>query len=243
MHTRRLAAYLLGGWILGILIFSFVANQSFSNVDRILNNPPGPAAKDIEDLGQDIARLLLRYEASELNRFFLEVWGVAQIGIGLAVLSAAVFTAHRSKFIMYATGAMILIALFQVGYIVPSMAAIGRSFDFLPPAAAPREREIYASYHVMYSTAEILKLILGFLLSARLLFDRYGWKQKLLPAAPRRLERKRKTGVGGRASGSDGVVTRRSSSRSSSSSTAEVDSGTKTEVKTVDHTDDSHIDG
>ena len=90
MHTRRLAAYLLGGWILGILIFSFVSSQSFSNVDRILNNPPGPLAKDIEDLGQDIARQMLKYEASELNRFFLEVWAVAQIGIGLAVLSAAV---------------------------------------------------------------------------------------------------------------------------------------------------------
>jgi hypothetical protein len=240
MHTRRLAAFLLGGWILGILIFTFVSNQSFLNVDRVLTNPPGPAAKDIEDLGQDIARLLMRYQASELNRFFLEVWGVAQIGIGLAVLSAAVFTAHRSKFIMSATAGMILIALFQVTYIAPSMAAIGRSFDFLPPAAAPREREIFASYHVMYSTAEMLKLILGFLLSARLLFDRYGWKQKFLPVAPKRLERKRKTGVGGRASGTDGVVSRRSSSRTG---TSEVDSGTKTEVKTVDHPDDSHVDG
>jgi len=232
MHTRRLAAYLLGGWILGILIFGFVISQNVANVDRIMNNPPGPFAKDIEDLGQDITRLMMRYQASELTRFLLEVWGVAQIGIGLAVLSSALFTAHRSKFIIYASGAMILIAVFQVGYVVPSMAAISRSFDFLPPAAAPKERDIYASYHVMYSTAEALKLILAFLLSARLLFDRYGWKQKLLPAPPKRLERKRKTGVGGRASGSDGVARSRTSS-----------AGAQTEVKTIDHSNDSHIDG
>ena len=232
MHTRRLAAYLLGAWILGILIFSFVNTQSFANVERIMNNPPGPVAKDIEDLGQDITRLMMRYQASELTRFFLEVWGVAQIGIGLALLSSALFTAHRSKFIMYATGGMILLVILQVGYIVPSMAAISKSFDFLPPAAAPRERDIYASYHVMYSTAEALKLIIAFLLSGRLLFDRYGWKQKLLPPAPKRLERKRKSGVGGRASGTDGVVVRRSSS-----------ARPETEVKTVDHSDDSHIDG
>jgi hypothetical protein len=234
MHTRRLAAYLLGAWILGILIFSFVNTQNFANVDRIMNNPPGPVAKDIEDLGQDITRLMMRYQASELSRFLLEVWGVAQIGIGLAVLCAALFTAHRSKFIMFAAGSMILIVIFQVGYVLPSMAAISRSYDFLPPAAAPKERDIYASYHVMYSTAEALKLIISFLLSGRLLFDRYGWKQKLLPPAPKRLERKRKSGVGGRASGTDGVVVRRTSSSSAP---------TQAEVKTVDHPDDSHVDG
>jgi hypothetical protein len=221
--------------MLAILIFGFISSQNLANVDRILSSPPGPVAKDIEDLGSDITRLLLRYQATELNRFLAETWGVAQIGLGAAVLSAVLFTAHRSKFLVYATAVMILIAIFQVSYIRPSMNALGRSFDFLPLTAATKDRESYQSYAVMYTVAEVFKLIIGFLLSCRLLFDRYGWKQKLLPPAPKRLERKRKKSVGGAASGTDGIVDRRSTSAASKAAVSE--------VKAVDHADDSHIDG
>ena len=87
MHTRRLASFILGAWILGSLIMLFVSYQNGLNVDKILNNPPGPVAKDIEELGSDITRLLLKYQATEMNRFLSETWGVGQIGIGLAFLS------------------------------------------------------------------------------------------------------------------------------------------------------------
>jgi hypothetical protein len=211
--------------MLAMLIFGFISMQNMSNVDRILGSPPGPVAKDIEDLGTDIARLLMRYQATELNRFLAETWGVAQIGLGAAALSAVLFTAHRSKFLIYATCVMILIAIFQVAYIRPSMNALGRSFDFLPASAATRERDAYQSYATMYTVAEAIKLIIGLLLSCRLLFDRYGWKQKLMPHPPKRLQRKRKSSVGGSASGTDGIVDRVS------------------EVKAIDDADHSHIDG
>ena len=217
--------------MLAILIFGFISMQNMSNVDRILGSPPGPVAKDIEDLGTDITRLLMRYQATELNRFLAETWGVAQIGLGAAILSAVLFTAHRSKFLIYATCVMILIAIFQVAYIRPSMNALGRSFDFLPVTAATRERESYQSYATMYTVAEVIKLLIGLLLSGRLLFDRYGWKQKLLPPPPKRLQRKRKTGVGGAASGTDGIVDRTSAKAGIP------------EVKAVDDPDHSHIDG
>jgi len=231
MHTRRLASFLVGAWMLASLIFGFIYVQNMANVDRILSSPPGPVAKDIEDLGSDITRQLLRYQASQFNRFLTETWGVAQIGLGAAILSAVLFTAHRSKFLIFATSVMILLVIFQVAYIRPAMDAMGRSFDFLPPGAAARERDSYQSYATIYSVAEVLKLLVGFLLSGRLLFDRYGWKQKLLPDPPKRLQRKRKSSIGGSASGTDGIVDRTSSKTAVS------------EVKPVDDSDHSHIDG
>jgi len=104
--------------MLASLIFGFISVQNMSNVDRVLSSPPGPVAKDIEDLGIDITRQLLRYQASQFNRFLTETWGVAQIGLGAAILSAVLFTAHRSRFLIFATCVMILIAIFQVSYIV-----------------------------------------------------------------------------------------------------------------------------
>lgn len=217
--------------MLAILIFGFISMQNMSNVDRILGSPPAPVAKDIDDLGSDITRLLMRYQATELNRFLAETWGVGQIGLGAAVLSAMLFTSHRSKFLVSATCVMILIALFQVAYIRPSMNAMGRAFDFLPAGAATRERESYQSYATMHTVAEVIKLLIGLLLSGRLIFDRYGWKQKLLPPPTQRLQRRRKRGVGGSASGTDGIVDR---------TTAKSGVG---EVKPIDDPDHSHIDG
>ena len=218
--------------MLGILIIGFVSQQNMSNVDRILGSPPGPVAKDIEDLGSDVTRLVMRYQATELNRFLAETWGVAQIGLGAAILSAVVFTAHRSKFLFYATCVMIVIALLQVAYIRPSLNALGRSFDFLPASAATRDRDSYQSYATMYTVAEVIKLLIGFLMSGRLLFDRYGWKEKLLPPAPKRLHRKRKTSIGGAASGTDGIVDRTA-----------VQSEVKPEIHAIDDPDHSHVDG
>lgn len=178
--------------MIGMLLFGFVASQSLANVDRILSSPPAPVAKNVDDLGSDAARLLLKYQAAELNRFLFEAWGVAQIGLGAAILSAMVFTAHRNKLLIGLALFMAVASLFQAAYIRPYMNALGRSFDFLPLTAAARERENFDSYYVMYSVAEVMKLMAGLLLTGRLIFDRYGWKQKLMPAPPDRMQRRGK---------------------------------------------------
>src|SRR5258707_12533133 len=159
MHTRRLASFILGTWLLGCLMGGFILSQNFQNVERVMNNPPGPVAKDMEDLGSDIAKLMLRYQASEMNRFLYNTWGVAQIGIGAAFLSACLFTAHRNKYLLALGAAMLAIAIFQVTYITPTMTALGRAFDFLPANAASRERDSFQSYATMYTVTEVIKLL------------------------------------------------------------------------------------
>jgi hypothetical protein len=208
MHTRRLAAYLLGAWILGILLMGYVGSQSFATVEKILNNPPGPVAKDIEDLGTDIARMMLRYEASELNRFMAQVWGVIQLGLGAALIITSVLTQHRSRFIIIASTVMVIFVVYQMFVIQPSLNALGRSFDFLPPGAAPRDREAFATQTIWFNTLEVLKVLFGLVLSGRLLFDRYNWKDKLVPQGRHRGDMRRRK--------------HRSSSRSSSSSASAV---------------------
>jgi hypothetical protein len=248
MHTRRLASFLLGAWLLGCLFAAFIATQNFQNVDRILNNPPGPVAKDIEDLGSDITRLLLKFQASEMNRFLYDTWGVAQIGLGAAFLCAVLFTAHRSKYLVIVSAAMLLITIIQNTYITASLVALGRAFDFLPAAAASKERESFQGFQMMYTTVEVLKVLLGLSLAGRLLFDRYGWKQKLLPAAPRRMERRRKSGSrSGSAAGQSGADTATAGGNggAAGTDTATIDTATVQAVKrdAVNKPDDSHVDG
>jgi hypothetical protein len=203
MHTRRLASYILGAWLLGSLFFTFVTTQTMVTVDRIMESPPGPVAKDIEDLGSDLTRILLQYQATEFNRFLTNTWEVLQIGLALAFISATILTAHRSKFLIIVSTLMLGIVITQTTYLSPSMAALGRSFDFLPKTAAPQERENYRNFEVMYNTASVVKLLLGATLAARLLFDRYGFQKKFsTDSSGRQLRRRRRTSSSGSRSGS-----------------------------------------
>ncbi len=83
MRHTRIAAFVLGAWLLGTLFMIFVATQNFETVDRVLKNPPPEAYRLILALGNDNARQFLRYTAGEENRFFFENWELAQIVLGV----------------------------------------------------------------------------------------------------------------------------------------------------------------
>lgn len=190
MHTRRLASFILGAWLVGCLLMSFVSSQGLQNVDRLLTNPPGPVAKDVEDLGADITRMLLRYQASEMNRFLFQVWGVLQLGLGGAFVISSVLTSHRSKFLIGVSLMMMVLIAIQMFYVAPAMNALSRSLDFLQVNAAFKERDAYQSFRIWDIVLEILKMALGLALAARLLFDRYAWKQQF--GAPQRISRRKR---------------------------------------------------
>lgn len=216
----------------------YVTSQNVQNVERILNNPPGPVAKDIEDLGNDITRLLLRFQAAEVNRFLGEVWGVLQLGLGAAFLISSVLTSHRSKFLTIVSSAMILMVVLQMFWISPIMTQLGRSFDFLPLTAALKDRENYQSYHVWYVVLEFLKLLLGLGLAIRLLFDRYAWQQKLAGTPQRVSRRRRRHSIGSTEVPSNRPTTPLAGTAAGSPAGADV-----IEPDLVDKAHDSHVDG
>ena len=219
MHTRRLASFLIGAWLLGTLMLSFVvAGQNFAQVDRILETPPGQIAKDISDLGEDVVRQMFRYQAAEANRFLFQIWGVVQLGLGLAFLTAVTITAHRNKVLMIGALLMLLITCLQTLYIVPSMTALGRLFDFLPATANSPERDTHRTLHIWSQILEVIKLLTGLVVAGRLLFDRMAWQDRIAPA---------------RSSHGHG---RRRRKRTRDGSEVE-------QVQPVDHAHDSHVDG
>lgn len=227
--------------MVGCLLMGYVVSQNMQNVDRILNNPPGPVAKDIEDLGSDITKMLLRFQASEVNRFLGDVWGVLQLGLGAAFLISAVLTSHRSKFLMIVSSAMILLVVLQMFWISPIMTQLGRSFDFLPLTAALKDRENYQSYRVWYVVFEFLKLLFGLALAIRLLFDRYAWQQKLA-GSPQRVSRRRRRHSMGTTSIPPAPAT--PVAGTAAGAAAGTSAGVEViEPDLIDKTHDSHVDG
>ncbi len=181
MHTRRVGAFLIGAWLLGSLLMAFVTSQGLMNVDRFFSSPPAQVSKELDDVGPDVMRQILRFQAAQHNRHILETWEIIQLGLGGALLATSFLTSHRSRIVLICTIIMVFMVLVMYFYFTPIMNALARSFDFLPAGAAVQERENFGYYSVWYRVLDIFKALLAIVVAARLLFDRYDWQEKLMP--------------------------------------------------------------
>jgi hypothetical protein len=164
MRHTRIAAFLLGAWLLGTLFMIFVATQNFQTVDRVMKSPPPEAYKMILALGNDSARQLLRYTAGEENRFFFENWELAQLVLGVLLTGLLIFGVE-SRMLAGFSGAMLILTLFEHFKITPEMAWLGRSFDFLPWTAESLSRDQFWKLHGVYSAIEIVKMLLAIVIA------------------------------------------------------------------------------
>lgn len=181
MHTRRVGAFLIGAWLFGTLLVAFVSSQSVANVERFFTSQPPQIAKEVDDVGSDVMRQILRYQADQHVRRISETWQVIQLGLGAALLVTAFLTSHRSRIVLACSLTMALIAAVMYFYLTPAMNALARSFDFLPASASIPERENFSRYAVWSRVLEILKIFCALVVTGRLLFDRYEWRDKLIP--------------------------------------------------------------
>jgi hypothetical protein len=172
MHFRRLACFLLGGWLAGGFFMAAVATQNFRSVDRLLAKPAPLAREQVEKLGGISARAFLRYQVAEQNRLYFETWGVVETAIGFVLLMTLLFGSAETNFTLLLALLMLLIAVLQRFLLTPEIVVLGRVIDFVPATQASPERARFWIMHATYSSLEVLKWGLGLVLTARLLFRR-----------------------------------------------------------------------
>jgi hypothetical protein len=193
MHTRRVGAFLIGAWLMGSLLIAFVSSQSYANVDRFFATPPAQVSQELDDIGPDVMRQILRFQASQHDRHISETWLMAQLGLGCALLVTSVFTGHRSRIVIVGSALMTLFVAVMYFYLTPIMNALARSYDFLPASAPTPERQNFNHFAVWNRILEIFKAVLGLLVAARLLLDRNDWQEALVPSArPAKSHRRRR---------------------------------------------------
>src|SRR6266581_4082258 len=125
-------------WLMGAVSMAVVATQDFYTIDRLLEAPPHPTfAADVQKLGHDAARDLLRYLSSELNRLFFQYWNLAQLAI----------------------------AVFVTALITPRILSVGRSIDFVPRDPPPDGLRTFGLLHATYTVFDGVELILGILVT------------------------------------------------------------------------------
>ncbi|MBZ5596637.1 MAG: hypothetical protein LAP39_30725 [Acidobacteriia bacterium] len=169
MHFHRFAALLAGAWLAGCLFMDMVATQNFRSVDRLLAAPSPQLAERIQSMGgHDAARMILRHQVAEQNRWYFETWEQVQMALGVAVFLVLLRGGGRNRWMLAITLVMIGIVLIMHFSLTPEITRLGRAIDFAPPGATSAERARFWKFHGAYSGSELLKLGLGVALAVLL---------------------------------------------------------------------------
>lgn len=159
MRTRGLTCLLLGMWLAGGLFLTLIAAENFRAADRMVRDPSGAASLRIKKLGAADTLLLLRYQASEQNRYYFEVWENVQLALSLLFFFYLLFGTGENKFVLGMSLLLIVVVVLQRFLVTPEMTGLGRLLDFLPTDAPSPHRGRFRVLHATYIALEIGKWI------------------------------------------------------------------------------------
>jgi len=146
-----------------------VVVQNFQSVDRLLAKPAAQAAEQLNKLGPVAARMLLRHQVSEQNRWYFETWGLTAAALVAALLLVLLFGSTETKTTLLLALLMLLIVIVQRFALTPQMVALGRVIDWVPRDQPSTERSTFWLMHNAYVGLELLNLALGLLLAGKLI--------------------------------------------------------------------------
>ena len=148
---------------------AYVATQNFRGVDRLLSSYNPAVTSRLMPLGSQ-ARMVLHYQASEMNRWLFSNWELTQLVCGAAFFLVVLFGSRENKFVL--SGILLTLALVLVQHVVltPELVALGRLIDFVPPDAPSPEREQFWVVHNAYSGIELAKWLVALVLAGKLVF-------------------------------------------------------------------------
>ena len=174
MHTRRIATFLLGAWIAGSVFMAIVSILAL-RAPEIVMTVPHPAAQQIaRQIGSENTTLLLRHAASELSRYLLRKWELAQLLLGALLAICLFLGTQRRIFPLLLCGIMLTMVIFQLAGVTTELAYRGKETDFPPGSTALGPTTRYLLLQQVFIGAEIMKYIAACILISFLFVFRTG---------------------------------------------------------------------
>jgi hypothetical protein len=169
IQFRRLAALLLGAWLGGSILVDVAATENFNTIDPFLQTPGNVSASaELNRIGRDQARLLLRRNAGEENTWIFGNWERIEVALAGVLFLVLLFGERPQKLSLALCLLMVAVVAGQHFYLQPQIADLGRKIDYLP-ASDPLSIRFW-NFHGIYAGSEIAKIVLGILFAARLTF-------------------------------------------------------------------------
>ncbi len=164
VRYSRVAAWIMGAWLGGSLLLTYLAANGLERAAGLLTAPPAPFAQILQTLPLANQRALLRYVVVDQNHYYFEVWENTELAIGFLMI-ALLFLGVESRLMSGLTLGMVLVVAFQHLKITPELSYLSRSIEFIPWTAESPSRDQFWKLHTLYITLEVLKFALGALVS------------------------------------------------------------------------------
>ena len=169
MHFRRLSALALGAWLAGTLLVAAFQAESTRSVDRAIRTPAREALDAMAKMQESDVRAVMLYHAYEENRVVTRYWEMTQFALGAVVLAGLFFSPSGSKYPAVICVLMLATVAFLHWFMTPQIDNLARTTIFTQTAQESVAQDRLRSLRMGYSTAEYLKLAIGFLMAFALL--------------------------------------------------------------------------
>ena len=157
IQYRRIGALVLGLWLGASIAADIAVTQNFITVDRFLNGPGSARAEaQINQIGRDTERAILRRNAGEENNWIFLNWERVELIVGPLLFILLLLGAKPSRLELSLCAAMVVIVVGQHFFLDSRIADLGRRIDGLPPGNPAVSA--FWTLHGIYSGLEILKL-------------------------------------------------------------------------------------
>jgi len=167
MHSRRIAAFLLGAWLAGSLVTISACLTNAGCVEEALRASDTAAQQVIARAGRDGARMLLRSLTAVENARLLAGWELVQAPLGV-LLVIALLMERPTRILAALPLVMVLLAGFEHLFVTPEIAWLSQTVSFLSGAAGAASRGRLDNMQRIYTVVEALKLLLGVALAVLL---------------------------------------------------------------------------
>ena len=160
---------LLGMWLAGSLLMTWITLDSFDAAPRLLATHSPEFASRMKSLGRDETRMLLEYPVRQQVGWWLEKWGSFEIALGAFFFIYLLLGTREGKITLAVSLAPLAVAIFQRSLMTPQLLFLGGMLDFVPPNMLVAERGQLGAVRVGFMLVEGLELASGAVLAALLI--------------------------------------------------------------------------
>ena len=169
-RTQVMAVAILGAWLISTLCMWFAATKSFATVESVMRRRNAQFLEATKPLGDDPARVVLRYMASEINRTLFWGYGALQIVLGAVLFLLVWRQSPRNALDTGLVAAMLVLSVVLTLVITPWIISIGRSIDFVPRNPPPPVMPRFWALHGSFTGLDGIKFLAGLGLLIRWIF-------------------------------------------------------------------------
>jgi hypothetical protein len=160
---------LLGIWLAGSILMTFIAADSANTASRILRGHSAGANIRIKSMGEDEARIMLAYPVRQQSRWWLEDWENVELVLGAAFFFFLLFGTREGKLVLFFTLGIYAVVLFQRFLTLPQLLYLGSQMDFVPLNVFIPERNQLIAVQTAFTGLEIFKVLLQLALGVYLI--------------------------------------------------------------------------